>query len=143
MLRLWRSLTIKRLLITACLVGAATYLDLKRPGRGTFYNPIFEVRSWSARRFPAGWRKAQTLELGDSRLTNCIAAPPAPLVISAELTALRQELVGEQDSIALERLGPPTCVMANNVYRWVTDSGLSLEIRVNDDGTIRASGLAR
>jgi hypothetical protein len=43
MLRLWRSLTIKRLLITACLVGAATYLDLKRPGRGTFYNPIFEL----------------------------------------------------------------------------------------------------
>ena len=128
-MRFWRISTRYLLALAALFVGAA-FLDLKQPGRGQFYSPVYGVRSWFNTYQPAAWQLVNRLSQEDSRLQACMAVTPDPIALDATKAELRKALVGESESVALEWLGPPACALGHGVYRWALDNGLALDVTV-------------
>lgn len=138
---LWRIKT-RRLAILACAVAGVAFLDLLEPGRGRFYNPIYGAKSWLNQHQPAAWQAINRISSNDARLANCMAIAPDPIALDATKAELRRALVGEAESVALDWLGQPACALGNGVYRWILDSGLALDVTVNE-GTVTHSELNR
>ena len=87
-------------------------------------------------------------EKGDDRLRACkppsegFKAPFLPLVTD-EQAAVRHTLMGQSSVLAVQQLGSPVCQLTNGAWRWLLDSGLSLDVQVADDGTINDVILTR
>ena len=107
------------------------WLDALAPGQGAFYNPLFFFRSQLAR-LDTAWRQPQAVDAStDERLAACIQFT-ADTVLTQSQEQLRGVLTGKSEAFTLQQLGPPTCVMADGVYRWLSQSGLSLDITITD-----------
>ena len=137
----WRIRTRYLLALAALFVGAA-FLDLKQPGRGQFYSPVYGARSWFNTHQPAAWQLVNRLSGEDARLQACVAVAPDPVALDATKAELRKALVGESEAIALEWLGQPACALGHGVYRWALDNGLALDVTVTD-GEVTHSELNR
>ncbi|HEY9888653.1 MAG TPA: hypothetical protein V6D02_09655 [Candidatus Obscuribacterales bacterium] len=137
----WRIRTRYLLALAALFVGAA-FLDLKQPGRGQFYNPVYGVKSWVNTHQPAAWQLVHRLSGEDARLQTCAAIAPDPVALDATKAELRRALVGESEAIALEWLGQPACALGNGVYRWALNNGLALDVTVTE-GEVTHSELNR
>ena len=137
----WQIRTRYLLALAALFVGAA-FLDLKQPGRGQFYNPVYGVRSWVNTHQPAAWQLVTRVQGNDGRLQACVALAPDLIALDATKAELRRALVGESESVALEWLGQPACALGNGVYRWALDNGLALDVTVSE-GEVTHSELNR
>lgn len=137
----WRMKT-RHLLALALLFVGAAFLDLRQPGRGQFYNPIYGAKSWLNTHQPAAWQLVTRVQGNDARLQACVAVAPDPTALAATRADLRKALVGESEAVALEWLGQPACALGNGVYRWALDNGLALDVTVSD-GEVTHSELNR
>lgn len=137
----WRMQTRHLLALTLLFVGAA-FLDLRQPGRGQFYNPVYGAKSWLNTHQPAAWQLVARVQGNDARLQSCVAVAPDPTALAATKAELRKALVGESEAVALEWLGQPACALGNGAYRWALDNGLALDVTVTD-GEVTHSELNR
>lgn len=123
----------------AALVLAA---DLAVPGWGKFPNPVFYVRfAVNATRDKLS-ADSDTLDPEDSRLSACKGEAATTTITDAQ-AAIRRSLAGKSSVVAVQSLGSPACPLANGSYRWLIESGLALDIAVNEGGTIDAASLSR
>ena len=124
----------------AALVLAA---DLAAPGWGNFPNPIFYARfAVNAARDKLSADSSDTIDPEDSRLSAC-KGEAATITITEDQAALRRSLAGKSSVVAVQSLGSPACELANGSYRWLIESGLALDITVNEGGTIDDAALSR
>lgn len=126
------------LLLCSALVLAA---DLAEPGWGKFPNPVFYGR-WAVNGIQDKLANADTVNPADARLAGC-EGEAALVTITDAQAAVRNTLAGKTSSFAVQSLGSPTCQLANGGYRWLLESGLSLDATVNLDGTIDDASLSR
>lgn len=126
------------LLGLSALVLAA---DLSTPGWGQFPNPVFYSR-WAVNGIQDKLADADTVDPADARLKGC-EGDAAPVAISEAQAAIRQTLEGKSSVVAVQALGSPACQLANGSYRWLIESGLALDIAVNEDGDIENADLSR
>lgn len=124
--------------LIAALVLAA---DLAQPGWGKFPNPMFYSR-WAINGLKDKLANADAVNLDDARLKGCEGEASATTITDAQAT-IRKTLAGKTSSFAVQSLGSPACQMANGSYRWLLESGLSLDASVNPDGTIKDAALSR
>ena len=54
----------------------------------------------------------------------------------------RAILTGQSESFTLAQLGAPTCALGNGVYRWVSESGLAVDVTF-EDGQVKDADLNR
>lgn len=124
--------------LIAALVLAA---DLAQPGWGKFPNPVFYSR-WAINGLKDTLADADAVNLDDARLKGCEGGTNTATITDAQ-AAIRKTLTGKTSSFAVQSLGSPACQMANGSYRWLLESGLSLDASVNPDGTIENANLRR
>lgn len=122
----------------AALILAA---DLAQPGWGRFPNPVFYTR-FVANGLKDKFSKADEVSIEDARLANC-KTDAAPVTITDAQAAVRKTLVGQSSVIAVQMLGTPACELANGSYRWLLESGLSLDASIADSGNITEVKLSR
>lgn len=117
----WRIRTRYLLALAALFVGAA-FLDLKQPGRGQFYNPVYGVRSWVNTHQPAAWQLVNRLSSEDARLQSCVAVAPDPVALDATKAELRKALVGETERSLWSGWGslPVLWVTGSTAGPWTT-----------------------
>ena len=123
----------------AALVLAA---DLAAPGWGRFPNPVFYVRFAINATRDKLTADSDTIDPEDSRLSAC-KGEAAPTTITEAQAAIRRSLAGKSSVVAVQSLGSPACELANGSYRWLIESGLALDIQVNEGGTIDDAALSR
>ncbi|PZO13490.1 MAG: hypothetical protein DCF25_16065 [Leptolyngbya foveolarum] len=131
-------LTAIALPLMAALVLAA---DLAQPGWGRFPNPLFyskAVVNGTIDKFS----NADVVNPDDARLKGCEGEANTATITDAQ-AAIRKTLAGKTSSFAVQSLGSPACQLANGSYRWLLESGLSLDASVNPDGTINDAALSR
>ena len=124
----------------AALVLAA---DLAAPGWGKFPNPIFYAR-FSVNIVVEKLTKADadTIDPADARLARC-EGEASPTTITETQAAIRRSLTGKSSMVAVQSLGSPACRLASGSYRWLLESGLALDIKVNEGGTVEDASLSR
>lgn len=121
----------KVLLIAIPVTLIVLWLDALEPGQGAFYNPLFFMRSQIAR-LDTDWRQQHPLDAAkDARLEPCVQFT-SDTVLTESQEDLRGLLTGKAEAFTLQQLGPPTCVVADNVYRWIGQSGLSLDVTIRE-----------
>jgi hypothetical protein len=128
------------LLLSLPVATLALAADALEPGQGVFYNPVFWLRS-QLTKFDSNWREQRPLDAGDKRLEPCVQYLSETVLTEAQ-EGLRGSLVGTSETLALQQLGPPTCRLADSLYRWVTASGLALDVEIQDS-EVRDARLAR
>lgn len=116
----------KTLLALIPIALLALWLDALEPGWGHFYNPLFWVRSQLDQRNPT-WQKRPPLDASDRRLQPCVQFTSETILTEAQEQA-RTLLTGESASFALQQLGAPTCAIATNTFRWLSESGLAVDV---------------
>lgn len=126
------------LLGVSALVLAA---DLAKPGWGQFPNPVFYGR-WAVNGIQAKLTDADTVDPADARLAEC-EGEAAPVTITDAQAAIRRSLAGKSSIVAVQALGSPACQLANGSYRWLLESGLALDARINEAGVISDASLNR
>lgn len=126
------------LLGLSALVLAA---DLAQPGWGKFPNPLFYAK-FAANALTDKMTDADAVNPDDARLNGCEGETNTATVTDAQ-AAIRDSLQGKTSSFAVQSLGSPACRLANGGYRWLLESGLSLDATVNPDGTIDDASLSR
>lgn len=127
------------LLPVAALVLAA---DLAVPGWGKFPNPVFYARFAVNATKDKLTADSDAIDPEDSRLSACKGEAQATTITEAQ-AALRRSLAGKSSVVAVQSLGSPACELANGSYRWLIESGLALDIKVNEEGTIDDAALSR
>lgn len=65
----------------------------------------------------------------------------SPSTITDTQAALRDSLIGEHSVVAVQRLGNPACQLMNGSYRWLLESGLSLDVQITNTGTVHHATL--
>ena len=123
----------------AALVLAA---DLAAPGWGKFPNPVFYARFAVNVTRDKLSADSDAIDPADSRLSACKGEAQATTITEAQ-AALRRSLTGKSSVVAVQSLGSPACELANGSYRWLIESGLALDIKVNEGGTIDDAALSR
>lgn len=118
------------------ITALALWLDALEPGQGVFYNPLFWARSQYAK-LTDGWAEREPFNLADPLLEECQSLTSENQIKEAQLEA-RQVITGKSESFALSQLGTPTCALGNGVYRWVSESGLALDVTFSEEGVIDA-----
>lgn len=126
----------KALLAMVPLTALALWLDVLEPGQGAFYNPMFWARSQYAK-LTDGWAEREPFNLADPLLEECQSLTSENQIKEAQLEA-RQVITGKSESFALSQLGTPTCALGNGVYRWVSESGLALDLTFSEEGVTDA-----
>ncbi|WP_204138264.1 hypothetical protein [Halomicronema sp. CCY15110] len=126
----------KALLAMVPLTALALWLDVLEPGQGAFYNPMFWARSQYAK-LTDGWAEREPFNLADPLLEECQSLTSENQIKEAQLEA-RQVITGKSESFALSQLGTPTCALGDGVYRWVSESGLALDLTFNEEGVTDA-----
>ena len=127
------------LVLVAALLLAA---DLMQPGWGKFPNPVFWTR-FAANAAKDKFSNADAVNLNDARLMDCKTPSAAPVAITNAQAAARKTLEGKSSVIAVQTLGTPACELANGSYRWLLESGLALDVDINEGGIIDAASLSR
>ncbi|ASC70298.1 hypothetical protein XM38_012350 [Halomicronema hongdechloris C2206] len=115
--------------------------DMAAPGWGRFINPVWLAKAQIAK-LDRGWRELQPPGEDDPRLEACQQVLSENTVGNTQ-EQLRGALTGETEQIAVQWLGPPTCQLANDTYRWLTESGLSIDVIYADDGEVQDARLTR
>ncbi|CAN5654172.1 hypothetical protein BH23CYA1_BH23CYA1_11330 [soil metagenome] len=123
----------------AALILAA---DLAAPGWGKFPNPIFYAR-FAANALSDRLSAADTVNPDDARLRLCQGQAAWASTITDAQAALRNSLEGKTSVLAVQSLGSPACQMADGSYRWLLNSGLSLDVTVDKTGVIENATLSR
>jgi len=118
------------------ITALALWLDALEPGQGVFYNPLFWARSQYAK-LTDGWAEREPFNLADPLLEECQSLTSENQIKEAQLEA-RQVITGKSESFALSQLGTPTCALGDGVYRWVSESGLALDLTFNEEGVTDA-----
>ncbi|NJM98263.1 MAG: hypothetical protein HC800_14880 [Phormidesmis sp. RL_2_1] len=128
------------LLIFSTLVLAA---DLVEPGWGKFPNPVFYVK-FAANVVVEKMSNADidTVDPADARLAGCEGEAETTTITEAQ-AALSKTLAGKSSMVAVQALGTPACQLANGSYRWLIESGLALDARINEEGVIDDASLSR
>lgn len=125
----------RRTVLLLSLIPVTTgllWLDALEPGQGVFYNPLF----WAKARLSALVQEEMVVEgfsLTDPRLNPCQKLA-SENQLSETQEQMRSVLTGESKAFALQQLGPPTCVLGGNAYRWLTESGLAVDITMTEEG---------
>jgi hypothetical protein len=122
----------------AALVLAA---DLASPGWGKFPNPVFYAKS-TVNGLQDRASAADSVDPADVRLKACEGQTQTTTITNAQ-AAMRDSLTGKSSVIAVQWLGSPACQLADGSYRWLLDSGLALDVAVNDKGDIDDAKLSR
>lgn len=120
----------KALLLLTPLSALILWLDALEPGWGQFYNPAFWVRSQLSK-LDTAWRELPTVDASDPRLKECIQFT-SDTVLSDVQEQARAIVTGKTESFAIQQLGLPTCALTEDVYRWVTESGLAVDVKIVD-----------
>ena len=128
------------LLLALPVATLALAADALKPGQGMFYNPVFLLRSQLAR-VDSTWLEQRPLDAGDKRLQPCVQYLSETVLTEAQ-EGLRDSLAGTSETLALQQLGPPTCRLADSLYRWITETGLSLDVEIKDS-EVQSAKLAR
>ena len=124
----------------AALILAA---DLAAPGWGKFPNPVFYAKfAANALSDRLSVADTDTVNSDDARLHFC-QGPAAASTITDAQAALRDGLAGKTSVIAVQSFGSPACQLADGTYRWLLDSGLSLDVTVDETGVIQDANLSR
>ena len=128
------------LLAMVPLTALALWLDALEPGQGRFYNPMFWARSQFAK-LDTDWRAVTAFDL-----TNPLLQPCQQFTSENVLSQMQEEaraiLTGQSESFTLAQLGVPTCALGNGVYRWVSESGLAVDVTF-EDGQVKDADLNR
>ncbi|NJM99284.1 MAG: hypothetical protein HC800_21010 [Phormidesmis sp. RL_2_1] len=85
---------------------------------------------------------ADTVDPADARLAEC-EGEATPVTITDAQAAIRRSLAGKSSIVAVQALGSPACQLANGSYRWLLESGLALDARINEEGVIDDVSLRR
>ena len=128
------------LLTMVPLTALALWFDALEPGQGAFYNPMFWARSQIAKLDP-DWRTVTAFDLTNPLLQPCQQFT-AENVLSQSQEEARAILTGQSESFTLAQLGTPTCALGNGVYRWVSESGLAVDV-IFEDGQVQDANLNR
>ena len=128
-----KTLTLLALIPVSC---AALILDALEPGQGVFYNPVFWIRSQISN-LDTAWRELKPLDTTDPRLKPCVQLT-SENILSESQEQVRLIITGKSDSFALQQLGAPTCALAGNTYRWLSKSGLVVDVTIEDGEVIDA-----
>ncbi|MBE7381270.1 MAG: hypothetical protein F6J95_007650 [Leptolyngbya sp. SIO1E4] len=130
----------KLLIALVPLTALGLWLDALEPGQGRFYNPMFWARSQISK-LSDGWA-----EQPDFNLANPLLRPCQKLTSENTLSRVQEEaraiITGKSESFALAQLGAPTCALGNGVYRWVSESGLAVDVTF-EDGEVKSADLNR
>lgn len=124
-------------LLLVPITAGVLWLDALEPGQGTFYNPIFWARSQYSEVVNRNWQIKKPLDLASPLLENCQRLTSENQIKAAQLEA-RQIITGKSESFTLAQLGTPTCALGDNVYRWVSESGLALDVTFDEGGATDA-----
>ena len=108
----------------------ALWLDALEPGQGRFYNPLFWGRSQLAK-LGAAWREGTTLDVANPLLRPCQQFTSETVLTEAQEQA-RAILTGKSESFALQQLGAPTCAIAHDTFRWISETGLAVDVTFTD-----------
>ena len=133
----------RKTIVLLTLIPATTlvlWLDALEPGWGRFYNPAFWVRSQLSK-LDTTWRELPSFDTADPRLKPCIRLTSENTLSEVQEQA-RALLSGKSESFALQQLGAPTCAIAENTYRWLTESGLSIDVTI-EEGEVMDANLSR
>lgn len=126
------------LLAMVPLTAGALWLDALEPGQGVFYNPMFWARSQYSKLANREWQVGTPLDLTSPLLSQCEKLTSENQIKEAQLEA-RQVITGKSESFALAQLGTPTCALGDGVYRWVSESGLALDVTFDEGGVTDAN----
>lgn len=130
----------KALLAMVPMTALALWLDALEPGQGTFYNPMFWARSQYAK-LTDGWAEQKPFNIADPLLKECQALTSENTLSEAQEQA-RAIIKGESESFALQQLGAPTCVLGEGAYRWISETGLAIDVTFQD-GVVTDANLTR
>ena len=122
----------------AALILAA---DLAAPGWGKFPNPVFYAQ-FAANALSDRLSAADTVNPDDARLRLCQGRAAASTITDAQ-AAIRASLEGKTSVVAVQSLGSPACQIADRSYRWLLNSGLALDVTVDETGVIENATLSR
>lgn len=125
-------------LIPATLL--ALWLDALEPGWGHFYNPIFWARSQLAK-LDTSWRDQAPLDAAHPLLQPCQQFTSENVLTEAQEQA-RSLLTGQSESFAIQQLGAPTCAIAAQTFRWISETGLAVDVSF-EDGVATDAKLSR
>jgi hypothetical protein len=128
------------LLMLIPLSLVALWLDALEPGWGHFHNPIFWARSQLAK-LDTSWREQAPLDAAHPLLQPCQQFTSETVLTEAQEQA-RALITGQSESFALQQLGAPTCVIAENTFRWISASGLAIDVTF-EDGVATDAKLSR
>jgi hypothetical protein len=118
------------ILLSLPIAAGLLIADALEPGQGAFYNPMFWARSQWAKR-DTNWRERPLIDAADARLAPCTQFTGETELTEAQ-EGLRDALIGKSETLTLQQLGPPTCALSETVYRWITESGLALDVEIED-----------
>lgn len=130
----------KALLAMVPLTALALWLDALEPGQGTFYNPMFWARSQVAK-LTDGWAEQKPFNLADPLLKECQALTSENTLSEAQEQA-RAIITGKSETFALQQLGAPTCALGEGAYRWISETGLAIDVTFQD-GIVSDANLTR
>lgn len=130
----------KALLAMVPITAGLLWLDALEPGQGVFYNPIFWARSQYAK-LHDGWAETEPFNIADPLLKECQALTSENTLSDAQEEA-RAIITGKSETFALQQLGAPTCALGEGVYRWISESGLALDVAF-EDGEVKDADLTR
>ncbi len=117
----------KRAIALIVLAAGILAADLSKPGWGQFPNPVFYTK-WAAN---AVRDKSEEggVNPDDIRLKNCEEVDNLETISNVQ-AGLRETLEGKSSVLAVQQLGTPACQLANGSFRWLTETGLSLDATV-------------
>jgi hypothetical protein len=118
----------------------ALWLDALEPGWGKFYNPMFWGRSQLAK-LDTSWREQAPLDAAHPLLQPCQQFISDTVLSEAQEQA-RSLVTGQSESFALQQLGAPTCAIAEQTFRWISVSGLAIDVTF-EDGVATDAKLSR
>ena len=116
------------------------WLDALEPGWGRFYNPIFWGRSQFAK-LDTDWRERTPLDAAHPLLQPCQQFTSETVLTEAQEQA-RAIITGQSESFALQQLGAPTCAIAAQTFRWISETGLAVDVTF-EDGVATDAKLSR
>jgi hypothetical protein len=122
------------------LTALALWLDALEPGQGRFYNPMFWARSQFSK-LDTAWRERQAFDVANPLLQPCQSLTSENTLSAAQEQA-RAVITGQSEAFTLSQLGAPTCALAGNTYRWLTQSGLAVDVTF-ENGTVKDAKLNR
>mgnify|MGYP001792878981 CR=1 FL=1 len=118
----------------------ALWLDAMEPGWGRFSNPIFLGRSQLAK-LDTSWRERTPLDAAHPLLQSCQQFTSDTVLTEAQ-EQVRAIITGQSEAFALQQLGVPTCAISGQTFRWISETGLAVDV-IFEDGVVTDATLSR